>query len=58
MVSNATVLLVSMLITPLYVLFPVEIDVAVDAESGQKDVLSKVCAEPVTGKFIKDNSCV
>ena len=37
---------------PLQVVLPVAIEVAVDAESGAKEVLSKVCADPATGKSI------
>ena len=43
-----------MFITPLWVLCPVEMDVAVEAESGANDVESNVVADPATGKFINE----
>jgi len=38
---------------PLWVLYPLESDVAVDAESGQKEVASKVVCSPTTGNSVK-----
>ena len=40
------------LMLPLHVLKPVAMEVAVEAESGAKEVLSYVCAEPAIGKSI------
>ncbi len=56
MVSYDTFMVSSILMVPLYVLFPVAREVAVEAESGQNEVESYVTAEPAMGNFIKFKS--